>query len=484
MPERYTKDIKLILKGDPELAKLFIGEGRKVLGGLVTDLSFGNKSGARKVTGPNGVKYTASKQMSAQPVVVVDVSESEAKDLIEEIPYLYVSSTGTGAGLRIFDINAKTLVQTITGLTAYEVDSVSANGQIVHMTGNNIALRADLKALTAFGSPLYPSVGLEETVPVSGPSTYELVPGRALVEEGKVSPDGTRYLLSFKNTIELSPGSAIIDGLGGFVLANAETLASLRTAIRMSFRPHASAWALDSQKFFIGASTTVDNGNPPFPTTVAKSTSDYIARFSREGALENTQVVATWAVAPDAGLARKVFSMAATETRLYVGIASEVGVVGDTNKLVVLDITNPAMPIIGTLGYMVGLTHTPKAVSVNHNGTRVFILTGSNLMVEIDVTDDNLSMIGSTSHANFDTAVVNDGLSLRYYKPHKQIPASKAPLPPDERWFFFTKSTATPATVFGYSTDFTGGPVYDFDISAYAPKKRYVLRNAGLRAKR
>lgn len=337
-----------------------------------------------KKTLPDGTQITATKrgEITGVSIQTGRGKEGAQQGIIESVK-AYISSTG---GLRIFDLIQKKLVKTLTGLEDYEVNDVSINGRIVHMSGDGIAVRVDLANDSAFGYN-YPADGIE--------LDNDIVPAFAEIHGSRLSPDDTRLVHAFDRTYT----PIVIDGLGGFIVADAETLAPLRNPIRMSFRPQCALWAPDSQRFYLSTSLDTDSDGVPL-VEVSESMSDYVSSFTRDGVLIASREVATHPFPPNTGIARRIRSMAIhpNGTRLYVHVRK----VDNTYAVHALDLTDDAMPIVATHDFTSAGTDDCREMIVNPGGSRlVMLMSGVTDIVQLSLEDDDLTQIDRTTSVDF-----------------------------------------------------------------------------------
>ena len=464
-----------------DVAKKLIGEmkNQQRLSGVSTQV--------RRLTMPDGSGVVA-RLVNGEPQVQFYPPGALPEGELEEIIYLYISSAG---GLRIFDLGTKTLVKTVTGLHPYEVDSVSEDGKIVHMTSGNggAVVRVDVSELTAFGFFNYPAYWWDTTL---DPDNYSL--GLSLPAESKASPDGTQLLISY-DRVGLVSGPSFLtkEALGGFELADATTLVPLRPSIRMSAGPQVSAWAPDSQRFYLSTKATVDgNGFPPAPPNdLSLVRSDYVSVFSRAGALLGSRQVGTFTSDPLDGqyTLTEWLEPRPDNTRLYVAAVTEVfEPLGPGVRFTTLDTTDNTLPIVSAV-HIPGIGRSSCQSSLSHSGKTLMTAAGgvTPAIIETivkDGEDDTMELVAVHESPNFATTAANSGGDGEFtYRVLQKGPKSRVGQPPDNRWFFLTKNGSTPATLFAYR-DFANDPVYQLDLSAYAVHKRYALASVGVRPKR
>lgn len=442
----------------PELVTV----GRQLLGQLVEQRKLsGVKTQELTRRMPDG-SVVRARWVGDQPTIEIQAVPEEGGG-VEEVIHLYISSPG---GLRIYDLGTKKLAKTITGLDPYEVDAVSSRGTVVHMTGSGLLVRVDVPALVALGT----AYTVDTTV--SSPAT-----GRAIISGALASPDGTRLLVGFHGTTDTSSGT-ILDDLGGLLLTVTDsTMAVVRPAIRMTFRPVAPTWEPGSERFFLPVSRADDPGDTA-SGTVATSTYEGIAAFSREGVLQGTTHVYTWAVTPDSGFNRLLRSVAASNRRLYAIRVNEPITEPAGTKLLVFGIENGALPtLLGSVD-VAGLGHS---ISLSHGGTRVAVhFPATNEVAEYDVSSDTPALLHRT--ASFATdAHFNGGVNEWRPRTLQNGPKSRVDgRPPDTRRFIHLRSGTTSSIVRGYR-NFDKPPAYELDMTLQTPHKRYALAVVGSR---
>ena len=249
MAGRYSQWRKL--RGDLDRPEL-VDYGKRLLGYLDNQRKLsGNMSAHIKRTLPDG-SVVMARFNGDQPEVYVQDAASEGD--VEDIYFLYVTSA---AGLLIYDMSKRSIAQTVTGLQDYEVDAVSARGDIVFLTGgapfNGLGVRADLKVMEATSTGgLYSMDSAERGayLPFSGDLyEYEFVTGYPALEGATLSPDGKTILWFY--VAEFSESGVALAGIGGYFVADAVTLAPKRGVIRTHGQTSAAVWAPDSEHFFL-----------------------------------------------------------------------------------------------------------------------------------------------------------------------------------------------------------------------------------------
>lgn len=455
----FKDPLRVSLNGDVAKAAPHVRTARTLAHGLLTlNGASGASTGRREIITPDGTRVEVMQRGND-----VSAKITAGGRLIEEVISVYFSSAD---GLRVVDLGRKSETQHITGLEDYEVDGVSIDGRYVYMTGGGITVRVDRVDLSAFGHAYEVDTASGAPEPI----------GTAIVTNMDVSPDGTRAVARFDQTI--ASGGGVLDGLGGLLVINAETLEPVRPAIRMSYyREAALAWDPNSERFFAGASLGTDPGDVA-SLTVTTVTTDFIAQYSREGVLINAKQVATWGFTPNAGFARSVTALAVNPagTRLYAWIETtflDPAVPG--GKLVAYDITDDAWPQVAELVFNSSppaLVAHPELL-INYGGTRCAIWfnghTDGISVAEVDLTDDNLTLI----HRTYDPRYTM-GSPANLAEPAHNLrvgPRSRLGQPPDNRRFFYSKHANM---LHGYR-NFDVDPTYELDLTQYDPKTRYAL---------
>lgn len=454
---RYAGPARISLSQPSDSA--LIDVGRKLAGELVAR---GEPVGVARHTLPDGGVVEASKVggQHAIRIVTPPAPPGGPPRPMEEMIHLYFSSPG---GLRIVDLGSKALVQTFATLNPYEVDDVSRDGGVVWMSGNGIGVRVDVRAPAAFGYN-YPV----DTLELDG----DHAPGFAHVGAGVASPDGSRVLWAFVLTRD---GDGVsVDGLTGFVLADGETLAPVRPAIRMGFRPQAAAWSGDGQRFFIAASLPTDSGGVA-TLAVSTSTADYVAMFDRDGVLLDTLQLSTWSFTPDTAYGRLIRAITAWGDRVFV--LAETGWNTDL-RLFVLTVEAGALVVADSIPIP-----APATADVIHalRGGRLALLRGDDSMDLYNVAVSPPVLLGTVSGAEFSMVAATSPIAGTYWSNGvvRSGPDSRVGQPPDNRRFFFNGTTDTLAAY----RDFAATAVYTLDLSTYAPRNRYRLAAVGARPK-
>jgi hypothetical protein len=372
-----------------------------------------------------------------------------------DITRAYISSTG---GLRVYDLASKKLVKTLTGLENFEVDDVSAGGNIVYMSGT-LAVRVDLTNDSAFGYSYV--IDALDIGPVIVPDQYAHVIG------GRLSPDETLFLAAFDESYVPGTGVAI-DALGGFVLADATTLAPVRDEFRMSFRPQCAAWSADSQSFFMATSMDTDPGGVP-NLDVVDSQYDYISKFDRDGVLLGSRLMVDFGFSPGSGFNRRVKVMCANRdsTRLY----AMVHCADALSRIFVLDTTDDTLPIMNSVVVSTVGSGTVRVMNVNAENTRLTVLDNNDLVMEFDIVGDVMTMIHSTPGADY-AATTNSGINSFGCQVIRNTPAS-----PNKTQMFYN---TVDDTLRAYKS-FEQPEVYKFPLVTTGLKNRYALAHIGRR---
>lgn len=457
---RYAGAFKLTINQDGGGAPPFLYDiGKKLLGELQRRLQLGAPpSLVQRVQLPSGV-WVEARLINGYPKVYITPDEQPAGEM-EEIIYAYMTSA---AGLRVVDLGSKQVVLTVSGLAEYEVDDVTPDGQLVYLTGLYSPVRLDLASFSAFGY-IYSVPALK----LNG----DVVTGNCQTNALRLSPALDRALIAFGTTYDPNTSQAI-DGLGGFILADAETLAPLRSPLRMSYRPQAMAWSPDGERFFLGVSRATDPAGTP-SLSVTTSTTDYIAVFDRNGVLLGTRLMASWGFTPDAGFARLVRALAVTPDgeRLLAVVAPAVGS-GEPYRLYALDATDPTLPVVDSLALGTTIANDVRVLEPGYGG-KVALQFSADTIGEFSVSP--LAEQHRTTSAAFTTAVAS-GPQEAGLRAIRNGPKSLVGAPPDDRQFVLDIDSGTLRGYRGFDND----AVYELDLSAFTVNKRFALAVTGVR---
>lgn len=512
MVERYDRELRIRFKGDPSLAREYIGEARKYVGLLKEQMAFQDlPTGVQQRTNADNVVFR-SLVVGNEHIVEIDVTRATGWVEVDDV-WVYVSSED---GLRVFDMAVGTQILHFTGLGDYEVDGVTPNGAFVFMS-NSQAVRVDVDAVSAYGRT-YPITelvqdGYSDPDPQTKCAVWVYVDGRAMPNEGKLSPDGTRVLWSFSTTKEPSPSTTTISGIGGFILADAEsdTIEPLRDPIRMYHRPYGvSVWAPDSQRFYIASSLandaslvemveeslcyTAPEGEEPQIINIAEyntitaSPNAYVAAFDRDGTLVGATDVYTYVDtaetgADGAGFRRQVQALAVSPDGAYV-----FAVVGRENAhpsgtgidLRVVDTSSMSVLHEVQITEYNGFAHSAVADS-----SHVYVYLGDSSVVRVNWNPDfGFGEVDAYEVDNFVTSTDTIGASGEGYAytnflrlgPRGARNKMLRMTSPAETLFFYAKNSDTDGTLFGYG-NLSNADKYRFDISSYIPNDRYALRH-------
>jgi hypothetical protein len=289
-----------------------------------------------------------------------------------------------------------------------------------------------------------------------------------------MSPAGDRLLVAFDRTLHATLGSSL-DGLGGFLLVDATTLAAVRPAIRMGYRRAlCAAWRDDGERFYLGASLGTDPGDVA-SSAVATSDADYIAAFDRDGVLLQTLPVHTWSTSPDTSYSRTVRALASQGDRLVALRWEEAVAEGNDTRLLVYDCANGL-----SLLAEVEVPGQAGNLQLNHGGSRAalyFPATGE--VAEYDLTGDDPSLIART--AGFATDADLGGFLGEWVQPLLQNgPRSRLGREPDRRRYFLARAGLGDAQLRAYRA-FSDDPVYTLPLDTLNVGQRYRLISAGPR---
>lgn len=453
---RYTGPIRF--RGSVD-ARSSEEAGRSLLGELLERTPPGSANSDRR-TLDDGTMVEA-RIGGGQHVVTIAKPRAaeEAKKRVEEGVLVFISSTG---GLLIFDLTQSVPLATITGLDPYGVDAVSPDAKTVHMSGSGLAVVVDLPSLTAQGY----AYDVDATTGS----------GRAMPAGMEMSPDRGRLLLGFGHTVDTGSG-ATIDAIGGMLLLDPETMAVVRPAIRMTYRPTAPAWRADSAGFFLGTVINTDPGDVA-DGSLPESVHEFVCAFDADGALQGSLLLRTWDNPPNAGFGRLIRCMAANGhgSRLYVLRQGEPVVEGNITKLHVIDTTNGNLALLETV-HVDGLA---ESIGLTRGGTRLSMyFPDTDEVAEYDTSDDTPSLIART--AGFDTNAWTNGTHGSWRQPLIQNgPKSRVPgRPPDARRYFLERGTGTDQLRLYRSLD--KAPVYTLALDGFNVDRRYRLASSGPR---
>jgi hypothetical protein len=429
--------------------------GKVLLGDIANSIAQGGPiTQVRRAALPSGETVEA-KFIAGSPRVVYGKTERHGGT--EEIIYAYLGSPG---GLRLFDLGLRNLVRTVTGLEPYEVDGVSVTGKIVYMS-STIAVRVDLTDNSAFGYS-YPVKALT--------LADDIIDALAAVEGMQLSPDGKALLVAYDETY--TPPGSIVDGLGGYILADAETLAPLHTAYRMSFRPMVSCWAPDG-RFFIATTKNTDDGDVPTLDTTT-STSDYVSAFDADGTLLASREIYAWPVTPSTGFSRTIHAMAADIDRKRLFVLSKRTHDSADTTLHVVNIDDDALPIVAN----VDVAGTSHDMQVSSGGKRLTLLHPGSEVSEYDITGTTPTLVARTSDPAFAGNPVS-GLNSWGTDLLQLGVKSRFGQPPDKRRFLLDNGGVS-ATLYAFNA-FADPPVFSYDFGGLAVRNRYRLANVGAR---
>lgn len=393
----------------------------------------------------------------------------------EDVLHLYVSSPG---GLRVFDVGAKRLLGTVTGLDGYEVDGVTPSGNLVFLSGRDTShdhiVRVDMAAQTAIGNGTF----MVDAVQAGGSH----VQGYARHVMGFPSPDGSRIAVVWGLTTD--DEGATIDAIGGVLLLDGDTLTPVRPAIRMSKpRSHLVAWAPDGEHFYIGASKAADPGDWADPN-LPSAQQDGIAKFTREGVLVGTVNVGSWGFTPDAGF-RSLVTAVGVGADGTVFVAAPPGFAQDSRLVAISDALE--------------IRYSAAPFPYNGSGQRfdpMQVLAGPRIVVGSDraaAQGNPLYAYGYADSTGFDGPVVSADAALDLNaadarssyltpvttRPLQWFPPGDGRQPAPEMLFYMAQGGATKKLV-GFGS-IESAPSFEFDLAEWDVHRAYRLRHAGYR---
>lgn len=462
-------------KGDVASASpLALDVGKKLLGYLAEQRHLGlARTLVAHSTLADGTEVTA-RFIGDMPEVTYRHTGEEVG--VEEVIHLYASSSG---GLRIIDLGTRLLTKTLLGLEDWDLQSVSSNGRIAWMVYQPsviafaAAARVDIAASTATNRTY--TVMTPAADPDDPPE-----PGRAIdADAALLSPDGTRLLLHF--SASGTTGGSLREGVGGVLLVDAETLVPLRAPIRMTFDPAPMAWAPDSSRFYLGCSMPDDIGDLPDSAArldaLTTSNNDYVVAFDANGIWQGAQAVASWQFAPDAGFARRVKALAATNERVYASVDGQYTSLGGPTLMAL----SPALSVAASLDISEIGAAAPPILCLSRGHKSVFVANGHSLAT-ISLEEDLLSIEEVVTHAEYATfAPLRDPAF-----PTLQLgPASRiGGLPDNRRFLMNTDGTTRVLRAFrSFGLDDLGNPrdAYTLDLAVWGVDTNYRLASVGLR---
>lgn len=463
---RHVGELRVRYVGDAALGQGFLPEARKYVAQVDAQRQrIGpGASLSRRIAAASGAVFDVV-WAGDQPVVTIDVRNVQP-GAVEEVIHLYVTGN---TGLEIVDLGTKQRVNHVGGLADYEVDAVARGGNVVYLTGQQIAVRVDISAETAIGASY-------EVLDVDTGNSYY-----GLVVSSRLNYSEDRLVLAFDRTVR--EDGLLRDGLGGLLIADAETLASTRPPIRMGFDPCA-AWARDG-RLFSSARITTDTGYPD--PAVMTALNNYIA-VHVDGVLQGTALVATSDGMIPGGEQDRIRALAVRGDRLFALVQKDTVDGADVPRLRMYDISDP--DVLPTLVASVDLPFAASTTGKNiapHHATVVMLplvnaADGDIVPVEV-VTEDGLEslVVGATITRPEFSMVAVGGVSGIDTDALQAGPKSRRGNPPDARWFFLDKTGDGALLAF---RDLTADAAeYTLDLADYDINKRFRLLVAGERAR-
>jgi hypothetical protein len=288
-----------------------------------------------------------------------------------------------------------------------------------------------------------------------------------------LSPDGKLALVHFGGS--MTTGGVVREGVGGVLLVDAETLAPLREPIRMTFKPAPVAWAPDSSRFYVACSQPDDVGDAPTDArlqALTESEQDYIAAFSADGVLIGAVSIASWTFTPDSGWSRLVRSIAASNDRVYIGVAPDLG---DPQPPRLLALNSDTLAVEDSLPLGAASAAAPTTICVARGGSTV-TLAYSDRVAEVAVADGGaLSLSFVSQHTDFTTyaPIRADATAVLQLGPE-----SRAGVPADNRRFHYNHDTDI-RVVRGYrdvSLDDAGDPQPEYVLDLNEASSGHVFK--------
>lgn len=449
----YHDPMRIALSGDKAQAQKHVRTARvAALGLMQMNAESGLTVGRRQLKLADGTQINvvqAGHDVSA-------TIEAGAEKLVVEVISIFTSAED---GLHIFDMSRKEESDHITGVGNFVLSCVNVRGTVVWMTGRPGAptgevfrlLRADLTTFDAF------HVGYVV-------QTYEddvtFVDGFAL-DFVALLPDANRRfgLLSFDKSSELS--GALVEGIGGVLLIDMETLEAVRPAYRNTYEP-SLAWSANGETFYIGSTHNADPGQisgygsvPAWLAATSESTNDYINVYNIDGDLIQSMHVAVWGsdpgVFPDAGFHRTIRGLHVTPTgdRLFAAVEGfnfgGVFVANGGNR----ELRSYTIADDGTISHQTTLnlngvlgssltTVSPEIIS-SRDGSRLWMLLSGDgptegRVLEFDISDGGISLLRDISRQMF------YGVAWQYInRVFKLGPDSRIGQRPDNRLYLLSR---------------------------------------------
>lgn len=462
---RYTDWTHVHVVGDRAAAAPHVPYGRKLLGYLAEQRARGDQQAVIVRATEDGSVVRAEFIGSIPRITITPATAGGA---MEEVLHLYVSASD---GLHVYDVGRKKLAQRLTGLEGYTVQEVSTDGGIAWLTGQYALARVDVLQSAAFGFQY--AVKIPDTIPSNPP-----VNGLAATLDVALRAD-TRMLVHFSQGV--TTDGAVREGVGGWVLVDPATLAPVRAPIRMTFEPFPAAWRPDGARFYLGTCRADDVGDLPATSRLADlttATADYVAAFDADGTLLGTRQLATWDFTPDAGFARLVAGIVASDTRVYVTVdPSPLG--GGVPWLFVLDATDDALPVVASLALDAITGAAPRNLCLTR-GAETLLLGYDGIVAEVAVADDALAIGTVAAHADFAMWDQSRGPGF----PAIQLgPVSRyGGVPDNRRWVYNYGDGHTIVRAYRDVALVEGAPhaVYEFDLAVDGITFQHTYRLASV----
>jgi hypothetical protein len=457
-----------------EVSGVARAEGEKLLGEVVDRcMRYGLDQYAREKVLSDG-SVARAMFVAGQPILTItpppppvdDAPEPKTREFETEMEVkVYIMSAG---GLRIFDYTTGDM-RTLTGIhSSYEVDAVSEDGKYVFLVSPGVVLRINTEDLTFIFHTAYHATALTDEAGIARPEIL------------RMSPDEKRLLVSFSVVYRASDGIAL-DGLGGFLVVDPETLLPIRPPIRTSYRTHAHCWAHDSKRFYVATSFPSGESVPPTNPRAATATTDYISAFDADGNFLDARLLRTWPVAPNEGWARTITGMAATAKRVYV-VSFEPYIAGGVAPGFTLHALNAeasGMPEVASLYFPTSsLLDAPSVVQVSRDGKHVQIHMLPNRFIRVSTRNssggDALSVVEDVTLPGVDTSGAYPVVAANiFYSTMLRQGPEDAEM---DSWYFISKD-GTSSVIHGYESfaDAPEGKVYEVDLTALNVNRRFVI---------
>lgn len=462
---RYTRELRVRYVGDAALGQVLLPEARKYVAQVDTQRQ-GIGPGAslsRRVVNAAGAVFDVA-WVGDQPTVTIDVSKLSPKS-VEEVIHLFVTGS---EGLEVIDIGSKQLIAHVDGLADYEVDGVARNGKLVFVTGDGTVVRADLEDESAFGA-------YYQVLDVDTGNNYF-----GYARSCRLSRDETRLAVGFDQT--LREDGLVRDGLGGLIMADAETLTAVRSPIRMGVDPCA-AWG-DDGRLFSAARITSDTGYPD--PAVLESVDEYIAVHAADGTLAGTVLVASGGGMIPGGAANRIRAIAARGRRLFVLLQKDPFDAGGAPQLLMYSIEDPDLlpTFVAGTNLPFSASDAGRSIATHHFSKVVVPLVnasdGDLVVVDVVVEDDieTLEVVETIARPEFSMVAVG-GISGIDTDALQAGPKSRHGNEPDTRWFFLDKTGDGALRAFRNLA--SEEAEYTLDLADYTINKRFRLIVAGER---